>query len=88
MCLLTSETNPLKPLPLLQELRMNRSVQVEGAFSVIEQGYGFRRFLIRGKENVNIEMLLLCFSFNINKLHNKTAKNRRRTQLFEKRGLR
>jgi hypothetical protein len=55
---------------------MNRSVQVEGAFGVLKQDYGFRRFLIRGKENVNVEMLLLCFSFNINKLHNKTAQNR------------
>ena len=63
------------------ELRTNRSIQVEGAFGVL---YGFRRFLTRGKENVEVEMLLLCFAFNINKLHNKTAKNRRRTHLFEK----
>lgn len=66
------------------ELRMNRSIQVEGAFGVLKQDYGFRRFLTRGKENVEVEMLLLCFAFNINKLHNKTAKNRRRTHLFEK----
>ena len=66
------------------ELRINRSIQVEGAFGVLKQDYGFRRFLTRGKENVEVEMLLLCFAFNINKLHNKTAKNRRRTHLFEK----
>ena len=66
------------------ELRMNRSIQVEGAFGVLKQDYGFRRFLTRGKENVNTEMLLLCFAYNINKIHNKTAKNRRRTHLFEK----
>ena len=66
------------------ELRMNRSIQVEGAFGVLKQDYGFRRFLTRGKENVNTEMLFLCFAYNINKLHNKTAKNRRRTHLFEK----
>ena len=66
------------------ELRMNRSIQVEGAFGVLKQDYGFRKFLTRGKENVEVEMLLLCFAFNINKLHNKTAKNRRRTHLFEK----
>ena len=66
------------------ELRMNRSIQVEGAFGVLKQDYGFRRFLTRGKANVSVEMLLLCFAFNINKLHNKTAKNRRRTHLFEK----
>ncbi len=66
------------------ELRMNRSIQVEGAFGVIKQDYGFRRFLTRGKENVRIEMLLLCFAFNINKLHYKTEKRRRKTHLFEK----
>lgn len=66
------------------KLRMNRSIQVEGAFGVLKQDYGFRRFLTRGVENVKVEMLLLCFSFNINKLHNKTVKNRRRTYLFEK----
>ena len=66
------------------KLRMNRSIQVEGAFGVLKQDYGFRRFLTRGKENVNTEMLFLCFAYNINKLHNKTAKNRRRTHLFEK----
>ena len=66
------------------ELRMNRSIQVEGAFGVLKQDYGFRRFLTRGKENVEEEMLLLCFAYNVNKLHNKTAKNRRRTHLFEK----
>lgn len=63
---------------------MNRSIQVEGAFGVLKQDYGFRRFLTRGVENVKVEMLLLCFSFNINKLHNNTVKNRRRTYLFEK----
>lgn len=55
-------------------LRMNRSIQVEGAFGVLKQDYGFRRFLTRGSENVKIEMLLLCFAFNINKLHKKTIK--------------
>lgn len=65
-------------------LRMNRSIQVEGAFGVLKQDYGFRRFLTRGNENVKIEMLLLCFAYNINKLHNKTLKKRRKTHLFEK----
>ena len=66
------------------ELRMNRSIQVEGAFGVLKQDYGFRRFLTRGNENVKVEVLLLCFAYNINKLHNKTIKNRRKTHLFEK----
>lgn len=52
-------------------LRMNRSIQVEGAFGVLKNDYGFNRFLTRGKSNVKTEFTLLCFGYNINKLHNK-----------------
>ena len=55
--------------------RMNRSIQVEGAFGVLKQDYGFRRFLLRGKKNIKTEFILLCFSYNIQKLFNKTIKN-------------
>ncbi len=65
-------------------LRMNRSIQSEGAFGVIKQDYGFRRFLTRGEKNVRTEMLLMAMSYNINKLHNKIQQNRTGTQLFEK----
>jgi hypothetical protein len=41
-------------------LRMNRSIQVEGAFAVIKEDYAFRRFLTRGTENVRTEMLLMA----------------------------
>lgn len=57
-------------------LRMNRSIQVEGAFGVIKDDYGFRRFLMRGNIKVEIEFLLMAFGYNINKLHNKTLQNR------------
>lgn len=57
-------------------LRMNRSIQVEGAFGVLKEDYGFRRFLTRGNENVKTEFTLLCFGYNINKLHNKIQKSR------------
>ena len=33
-------------------LRMNRSIQVEGAFAQIKENFGFRRFLTRGQESV------------------------------------
>ena len=52
-------------------LRLNRSIQSEGAFGVLKQDYGFRRFLRRGAENVFTETLLYAFAYNINKLHNK-----------------
>jgi len=57
-------------------LRMNRSIQVEGAFGILKQDMGFRRFLLRGRVKVQTEILLLAMAFNINKLHNKTQAKR------------
>jgi transposase len=57
-------------------LRINRSIQVEGAFGVLKQDMGFRRFLLRGQVKVQTELLLLAAAFNINKLHNKIQTNR------------
>ena len=70
----TSLTNITIPEGIL--LRMNRSIQVEGAFGVMKEDYGFRRFLTKGKNNVKIEFTLLSFGYNINKLHNKKKKDR------------
>ena len=36
-------------------LRMNRSIQVEGAFGVWKQDYRFRRFAMRGKQGVETQ---------------------------------
>jgi len=57
-------------------LRINRSIQVEGAFGVLKQDMGFRRFLLRGQAKVQTELFLLAMAFNINKLHNKIQTNR------------
>ena len=57
-------------------LRINRSIQVEGAFGVLKNDYEFSRFLTRGKNNVKTEFILLCLGFNINKLHAKIQKER------------
>lgn len=65
-------------------LRINRSIQVEGAFGVIKQNYGFRQFLLRGNKKVLTEILLVAMGYNINKLHNKIQQNRTGQQLFEK----
>ena len=65
-------------------LRMNRSIQAEGAFGVIKQDYGFRQFLLRGNKKVSAEILLVAMGYNINKLHNKIQQNRTGRQLFEK----
>lgn len=65
-------------------LRINRSIQVEGAFGVLKQDYSFRQFLLRGKRKVQTEILLVAMAYNINKLHNKIQANRTGRQLFEK----
>jgi transposase len=65
-------------------LRMNRSIQSEGAFGVIKQDYGFRQFLLRGNEKVRTEMFLIAMAYNVNKLHHKIQANRTGMQLFEK----
>lgn len=58
------------------ELRVNRSIQAEGAFGAMKEDMDFRRFLTRGKENITVEYQLLCLGFNINKLHNKILSNK------------
>ena len=65
-------------------LRMNRSIQSEGAFGVVKQNYGFRQFFLRGQKKVTTEILLLAMAYDINKLHAKIQQNRTGRQLFEK----
>ena len=62
--------------------RMNRSIQVEGAFGVLKNDYGFQKFLLRGKTKVKLEILLLCFGYNINKLHAKIQNDRTKSYMF------
>ena len=57
-------------------LRMNRSIQVEGAFGVLKEDMAFRQFLLRGQVKVEVEFLILCMAYNVNKLHNKIQSRR------------
>ena len=63
-------------------LRMNRSIQVEGVFGVLKEDYGFRRFLTRGKKNIETQFFLLAFALNIEKLCNREKKGRIGLDLF------
>ena len=65
-------------------LRMNRSIQVEGAFGVLKEDYAFRRFLTGGKHKTQTQFLLLGFAFNIQKLCNRLNSGRFHMPLFEK----
>ena len=64
-------------------LRMNRSIQVEGAFGVLKQDYGFERFLTRGKTNNETRLFILAIAFNIRKLCSRLADGRFGKALFE-----
>ena len=57
-------------------LRMNRSIQVEGAFGVLKEDMDFRQFLLRGQVKVGTELLILSMAYNVNKLHNKIQNGR------------
>ena len=65
------------------KLRVNRSIQVEGAFGLIKENYAFRRFLTRGKRKTETQFFLIAFAFNILKFHNKRLNNRLKTELFD-----
>jgi len=66
------------------QLRMNRSIQVEGAFGLIKNDFGFRRFLTTGKKNVRIELLFLVLGFNLKKRWMKQQKRRLETHYSKK----
>ena len=65
-------------------LRINRSIQAEGAFAVIKEDYAFRRFLTRGTEHVRTEILLMAMGYNLFRMHCKIQSSRSRQLLFEK----
>ena len=49
-------------------LRSQRGVDVETVFGRIKQNWGFRRFLLRGLDKVNVEWGLLCMAHNLSKV--------------------
>lgn len=61
-------------------LRQNRSVQVEGAFGVLKEDFGFRRFLARGKAKTETQFFILAIAFNVQKLWNR--ENSKRFNMF------
>ena len=49
---------------------------------MLKNDYGFQKFLLRGKTKVKIEILLLCFGYNVNKLHAKIQNDRTKSYMF------
>ena len=86
MCVESAEHRKIAFENLLSErgalLRMNRSVQVEGAFGVLKSDRNFRRFLTRGKTNISTELFLLCLAFDLQKFFSKLQRGKQKSHLF------
>lgn len=65
-------------------LRVCRSIQVEGAFALLKNDFGFRRFLTRGRANIRTELFLLAMAFDLKKLWMKREHGRLQTRVSEK----
>ena len=61
-----SETNLCSPKGI--EMRVNRSIQVEGIFGIEKQNYGYTRYRRRGIEKVSTETMLNYLGINVAKL--------------------
>ena len=64
------------------QYRINRSIQVEGAFEVLKKDYEFQRFVLRGKTKIKLKILLLCLGYNLNKLYANIQNGRTGSHLF------
>ena len=57
--------------PLGIELRIQRSIQIEGAFGIIKEDMRFRRFTRTGFQGITNELNLIAIGYNLKKYHNK-----------------
>ena len=55
-------------VPENKELLAKRKQIVEPVFGIIKEVYGFRRFTVRGLENVRTQWSLICTCYNLRKL--------------------
>ncbi len=59
------------------EMRGKRAEYSEGIFGQIKWNMGFKRFLLRGLEKVDLEWGLLCFALNIKRMNRKDIEKQR-----------
>ena len=62
-------------------IRMNRSIQVEGAFAVLKENMKLRKLKVRGKNRVLREICLFCLGYNLNRLIQRGKTNKKGTTL-------
>ena len=59
-----------------KEIRINRSIQAEGAFAQIKSNWSFKRFVRKGMNGVHADWNLMCMAMNILHLGNRLAQNK------------
>ena len=64
-------------------LRVNRSIQTEGAFARWKEDGGFRQFLCRGQSNVYAESVLMAIAQNVDNLHRRIQNGKPGRHLYE-----
>ena len=64
-------------------LRMNRSIQVEGAFGVLKQNMKFKRFKYRERSKTKVEVLLFAIGYNLRKYVHKKEQKREGMKLHK-----
>ena len=57
---------------------------MEGAFVLLKNGFGVRRFLTCGRANIRSELFLLAIAFDLKKLWMKREHGRLKTRASEK----
>lgn len=65
------------------QLRVNRSIQAEGAFALWKEDQKFRQFLCRGQANVYAESVLMAIAQNIGNLHRRIQAGRLGHHLYK-----
>ena len=58
------------------EIRINRSIQVEGTFGQIKQNMNYKRFRRRGISKVSCEIMLMCLGVNIRRYFSSMNENK------------
>ena len=64
-----------------KQLRLNRSIQVEGAFAVLKEDMKLRKLKVRGKPSVLREIGLFCIGYNFNRYISRSLRNCKGTTL-------
>ena len=65
------------------QLRVNRSIQAEGAFALWKEDGSFRQFLCRGQANVYAESVLMAIAQNIANLHRRIQNGKLGMHLYK-----